>query len=230
MGTMLFGHISIGLAARSITSKVSLWVLLVSVEALDILASIFGMVGIEDIGGVTSWVPWSHGLFMAAVWSAGAMGITYIVYRDRRAGLVVGSLVLSHWLLDYISWTAPLPLLFDNTYMVHGLGLSTSVILEVIVEVGALIGGIVTYVIVSKKHPVVGGNLQLVNEQVRTNRNYGIISWSVAAGSLIGLGLWSTSTTLSTLFILGLLYGIFCGIEALGRSRAAKRNQDAMKT
>ncbi len=220
---MLFGHIAVGLAAKPLARKAPLWVLLVSVEALDILASIFSLAGIENIETGTTWVPWSHGLVMAVAWAAVAGGITYLFYRDRRTGIVIGFLVFSHWVLDYISFVTPLPLLFDNAYVVAGLGLANNVVLEVVVEVGALIAGIAVYIISSKKHPVMGGDLQVLNEQVRTNRTYGIVSWGVAAGSMIGLGIWSASAALTTIFLLGVLYGIFCGIEAIGRYRGAKK-------
>jgi len=219
---VLFGHIGVGLAARPTASKVSLWVLLVSVELLDILSSIFSLIGIENIEIGTTWVPWSHGFFISVVWSAAAMGIVGLFYRDRRTGIVIGLLVFSHWVLDFISWAAPLPLLFDNAYLVVGLGLGNSVVIEVIVEVGALVGGLAIHIISAKKHNMVVEDSQLLQDQVRKNITYMVISWSVAIGSVIALGIWSASTALTTISLLGLLYGILCGTEAIGRYWGAK--------
>ncbi len=138
------GHFSVGLAAKPAVPRVPLGILLLATWILDLLAITLGFAGIEK--GGTAGLPWSHGLFMSVVWSAGAALLTARIYRDRRAGRVVGLLVFSHWVLDFISHPIPfssfswrswrwsyghplasdLPLLFGSSPKV-GLGLYNSI-------------------------------------------------------------------------------------------------------
>src|SRR3974377_2129347 len=99
------GHFSVGLAAKPLAPRVPLGILLLATWILDILAIAFGFAGIERGGSVG--VPWSHGLFMSAIWSViAAFGLARI-YRSSHAGVVVGLLVFSHWALDFISHPLP---------------------------------------------------------------------------------------------------------------------------
>jgi hypothetical protein len=54
--------------------------------------------------------PWSHSLLMLIIWGA-IFGAIYRLYTgDGRGGLVVGALVVSHWVLDWITHRADMPL------------------------------------------------------------------------------------------------------------------------
>jgi len=99
------GHFAVGLAAKPATPKVPLGVLLLATVALDILAIAFSLAGIEGPAGTP--LPWSHGLFMSLIWSVVAALLTANLYQSRRAGVVVGLLVFSHWVLDF--FTHPIP-------------------------------------------------------------------------------------------------------------------------
>jgi len=140
---MGLGHCAVGLAAKPVAGKVPLWVMLLATEMLDVLAVAFGWAGIE--GGARG-NPWSHGLFMSVTWSVAAALLCAHVYHTYRAGVVVGLLVLSHWVLDFVSHPIPfasfswrswhwdfghplppdLPLLFAGSPTV-GLGLYNSI-------------------------------------------------------------------------------------------------------
>jgi hypothetical protein len=63
---MVFGHVAAGLVAKKAAPRVSLGVLLVAAEALDILWGVFLLTGVKHL--LPSVSPWSHGLLMAAVW------------------------------------------------------------------------------------------------------------------------------------------------------------------
>jgi hypothetical protein len=95
------GHFAVGLAAKPVAPKVSLGVLLLATEILDIFAVVLTFAGIEGAAGAGN--PWSHGLFMSVVWSVVAALLA------ARAGVVVGLLVLSHWVLDLVSHPIPFP-------------------------------------------------------------------------------------------------------------------------
>jgi len=170
----IFGHCAVGLAAKPATPKVPLGVLLLATVTLDILAVDFGWAGIE---GVKAGIPWSHGLLMSTVWSVAAAFLVARIFHDLRAGVVVGLLVFSHWVLDFISHPIPfssfswrswhwdfghplppdLPLLFADSPKV-GLGLynSISAAQATVLEVGMLALGAAVYVIYRVRNRKVG--------------------------------------------------------------------------
>jgi hypothetical protein len=159
------GHGAVGLAAKHLAPKVPLGVLFLATMILDMLAIALTFVGIEGASGAGN--PWSHGLFMAVIWSVAAALLAARLYRDYRAGMVVGLLVLSHWVLDLVSHPIPfpsfswrtwqwsygsplppdLPLLFNGSPRV-GLGLynSISAIEATALEVGMFLLGATVYV------------------------------------------------------------------------------------
>ena len=99
------GHFSVGLAAKPRAPKVPLGVVLVATWILDILAIAFGLAGIER--GGSAGLPWSHGVLMSVILSLLAALLAARIYRDHRAGVVVGLLVFSHWVLDFIFHPIP---------------------------------------------------------------------------------------------------------------------------
>ena len=170
------GHFSVGLAAKPLAPKVPLGVLLLATWLLDVLAIGFGFAGIER--GGSAGLPWSHGLFMSVIWSVLAALLTARIYRTHRAG-VVGLLVFSHWVLDFISHPIPfssfswrswqwsyghplpsdLPLLFSGSPKV-GLGLynSISAVEATALELGMLMLGGAAYATYVFKQRKAGGS------------------------------------------------------------------------
>ncbi|MGA2073537.1 MAG: hypothetical protein ABSH52_08520 [Terriglobia bacterium] len=160
----IFGHCAVGLAAKPAAPKVPLGVLLLATMILDVLAMAFGWAGTE---GVKAGIPWSHGLFMSAIWSVAAAVLVARIFHYVRAGVVVGLVVFSHWLLDFVSHPIPfssfswrswqwsfghslppdLPLLFAGSPKV-GLGLynSISAVKATALELGMLVLGGVVYI------------------------------------------------------------------------------------
>jgi hypothetical protein len=160
------GHFSVGLAAKPAVPKVPLGILLLATWILDVLAIVFGFAGIERGGSTEPSL--SHGLFVSVIWSLVAAFLAARIYRDHRAGVVVGLLVFSHWVLDFVSHPMgfghpqrpDLPLLFHGSRNV-GLGLynSISVTQAILIEVAMFIPGAAvyaTYVIMKRK----GGRAQ----------------------------------------------------------------------
>ena len=143
------GHFAIGLAAKPVAPRISIWLLLAATETLDLLCFGFVTLGVEVLGtsqadlaqGIKIISPalilWSHGLLMSLVWSVIAAVITYLVYHDRRTSAILGGLVLSHWVLDFVVHLPDLPLLFGSSPKVGlglwstGPGLVISAILEI---------------------------------------------------------------------------------------------------
>ena len=117
---MFLGHFAVGLAAKRVTPYTSLGTLLLSAQLLDLAWPTLLALGVErvriDPGNtrVTPldfiWYPWSHSLLMAIVWAA-LMAAAYMVLRRYPRGAIVAlGLVLSHWLLDFITHRPDLPL------------------------------------------------------------------------------------------------------------------------
>jgi hypothetical protein len=168
------GHFAVGLAAKPAAPKLPLGVLLLATEIPDILALTLGYAGVEGKAGGA--LPWSHGLFMCAVWSAVAALVSARIFRDYRGGVVVGLMVLSHWLLDFISHPIPfasfswskwqwdyghsllsdLPLLFSGSPTV-GLGLYNriSAVAATVLEFAMFVVGAAVYArcIVQERRP-----------------------------------------------------------------------------
>lgn len=144
------GHFAIAFAAKPATPKAPLWVLLVATEVLDLLAFAFMAIGIEH-GAPDPSFAWSHGLFMSGIWSIACGGITFLFYQDRKTSIVIGLLVFSHWILDFIAHTRDLPLFFNGSPKV-GLGLESSVPVGVVMEFSMLAAGIAIYLFDRKKN------------------------------------------------------------------------------
>jgi hypothetical protein len=61
---------------------------------------------------------------MSVIWAMIATVAVFLFYRDHRTSAVVGLVVFSHWILDFLMHSN-LPLLFDGSPQV-GLGLENS--------------------------------------------------------------------------------------------------------
>ena len=130
------GHLAAGFAAKPEAPKIPLWVLLAASETNDILYFLFVAAGLETKAVTTmnfsegiryltpSSNPWSHGLFMSVIWSFVMAAIGFFIYKDHRSALLLGGVVFSHWLLDFLMHSN-LPL-FMNGSPLLGLGLENS--------------------------------------------------------------------------------------------------------
>lgn len=163
--TIYIGHLAIGIAAKTTMDKVPLWATIAAAYTNDILKVGFKAVGLEHGGSAhmdllhgivvitPADIPWSHGLLMSVVWSLLVAAIIYLIYRDRRSATIMGLVVISHWLLDFIVHPPELPLLFHGSQMV-GLGLwmsSQGLMIANIMELMMLIGAIALYWVNKKR-------------------------------------------------------------------------------
>jgi hypothetical protein len=144
-------HVGVGLAAKRFAPNVPVGILLLGAYVIDIVWGVFFVVGVEHFG-VTTTNPWSHGLFMAVVWSAVAVLIAQRCCHDLRTSIIIGLLVFSHWVVDFISrpMTAVfpgdpgLPLFFEGSPTV-GLGVWSTQLGVNVGEYGTLMVGLVIY-------------------------------------------------------------------------------------
>ena len=148
---MYFGHIGVAFASKPLAPKVSIGVLLFSATLLDTLCGIFLVFGIERLNpDGTCSIPWSHGLFMSIIWSVVSLGIAFIFTRNSKTALIIGLVVFSHWILDFISHPMgkdlpkDIPLFFEDSPML-GLGLYRSAIAAGVTDIGLFVVGLIIY-------------------------------------------------------------------------------------
>ena len=146
-------HIAVGFASKPLGKGVPVGILVGVTVFLDLLAMVFSYVGLEANGSIS----WSHGLLMSLVWSAAMFVLFALVYRSYRIGLVVGLLVFSHWVIDFITHPMgavfgghplppDMPLLLDGSRKV-GLGLyNSSIVGAYVIEFASLAIGLAVYV------------------------------------------------------------------------------------
>jgi len=151
---MFIGHYGLALAAKKIDKLPSLAILFIAVQLLDLLWPIFVLLGIESFEiepGNTiltplnfTYYPYSHSLLMSVFWAALFAIIYYVFTKNKKSSFLIGILVISHWVLDFITHRPDLPLSPFNDLKV-GLGLWNMPIIEIILETGLFLTGVYLY-------------------------------------------------------------------------------------
>src|SRR6187551_2761072 len=105
---MFIGHFGVGMGAKKFAPRVSLGVLFIAAQFLDLLWPTFLLLDIEHVTikkedhyqplDFTDY-PVSHSLVMVLLWSGAFAFVYWLIKKDRRTALLLGFLVLSHWLL-----------------------------------------------------------------------------------------------------------------------------------
>jgi hypothetical protein len=152
---MFVGHFAVALAAKKVVPRTSLATLILCAQFLDLIWPLFLLAGIEHVRidpGNTAVTPLdfydyplSHSLLTAVAWAVVVGGIFFLVKREAKTAVVLYILVLSHWILDFITHRPDLPLL-PWSGMHVGLGLWNSVAATVILELLMFFGGIALYI------------------------------------------------------------------------------------
>jgi hypothetical protein len=126
----------------------------IAVQFLDLLWPIFVLLGIETFKiepgntvltplNFTNY-PYSHSLMMTIIYAL-LFGFIYFAFtKNKKGSLLLGSLVLSHWVLDFITHKPDLPLSPFSDFKI-GLGLWNMPIFEVILETGLFLVGVYLY-------------------------------------------------------------------------------------
>lgn len=156
---MFIGHFGTGLAAKKIDSKPSLGTLFIASQFIDLLWPVFILLGIEKVQiepGNTAVTPlnfisypYSHSLFGVLIWAILLGAIYYMLKKNFRTSLLLGLLVLSHWILDLFTHRPDLQLLPWSDFKV-GFGLWNSVVFTIIIEGLIFIIGAYFYLSVTK--------------------------------------------------------------------------------
>lgn len=143
---MFIGHYALGFAAKKTAPTVSLGMLFLAVQWLDLLWPTLLLIGLEEvliIPGYTAFTPLhfthypiSHSLLTTIGWSL-LLALLYFAFtRNKKGSGIIALAVLSHWLLDWLVHAPDLPLTpAENT--LAGLGLWNYPSVTLLVE-GAL--------------------------------------------------------------------------------------------
>lgn len=152
---MFVGHFAVGFAAKPAAPKTSLGTLFLAALLADVLWIAFAFIGLEHVAikpGITAVnaldlvdIGFSHSLAMDTVWAALLAGIYFLLRRYRRGAWIVFALVLSHWLLDFVSHRPDMPLV-PGGHHVFGLGLWNSRLATFLAEGGLWVAGIILFV------------------------------------------------------------------------------------
>jgi hypothetical protein len=146
---MFVGHFALGFAAKRIAPRVSLAVLLGAAQLADVMWPVLVALGLEQVRidpGNTAVTPldfvsypYSHSLVLLSVWGVlFALGYRWI-RGNGRISIVLFALVVSHWVLDYVTHRPDMPIYPQGPRF--GLGLWNSVPATLIVELAMLAAG-----------------------------------------------------------------------------------------
>lgn len=129
---MFLGHFGLAFAAKKIEPAPSLATTFLAAQFVDLLWPFLLLAGLEHVEvdpGNTEFTPlnfvsypYSHSLLAVLIWSAVFATIYHVLKKKSRVSIILGLLVFSHWILDFITHRPDLPLTWsgDNKY---GLGL-----------------------------------------------------------------------------------------------------------
>jgi hypothetical protein len=149
---VFIGHAALALAAKPLAPRANLGLAIAATFWLDLVWPVLVLLGIERVEvdpGNTAFTPldfvhypWTHSLAAAIAWST-LFGLA-CWKLGRRAALVMGLLVFSHWALDALSHRPDLPL-WPGSYTMIGLGLWNSVPGTLLVESALFAAGVAIY-------------------------------------------------------------------------------------
>lgn len=151
---MFVGHLALALAGKRAAPTVSLGWLMAAVTALDLVWPLLLLAGVEHVRvvpGATAFTPlvfdsypWSHSLLTACGWGLALAALARWRGIARPAAYIIGALVVSHWVLDYITHAPDLPL-WPGRSPRFGLGLWNSIPGTLLVEGAMWVAGIALY-------------------------------------------------------------------------------------
>ncbi|MCB1051195.1 MAG: hypothetical protein H6510_04285 [Acidobacteria bacterium] len=117
---MFIGHFAAGLAAKKWAPKTSVGSLFLAAQWIDLVWPTFLLLGWEKVeiqpgASVVTPLnfesyPWTHSLLMVLAWAVLFAFLFGWRSRSMQTGLVMGVLVCSHWILDWVAHIPDLPL------------------------------------------------------------------------------------------------------------------------
>lgn len=163
---MFVGHYAVSLALKKFEKRVSLGILFLAVQFVDILFFPFVILGIERVNIVQNftqsthfeleYMPYTHSLLASMLWAGAAYALfRWVIVKKNSVALVVALAVFSHWLFDLIVHTPDLPLWSDASLKL-GFGLWNSAIATFALEGALLVSALWLYLRSTSATTVVG--------------------------------------------------------------------------
>jgi hypothetical protein len=150
---MFIGHFGVAMAAKRLAPMACLGTLFFAAEFLDLIWPILLLLGAEHVRiapGITKVSPFdfydypiSHSLLTVLGWSILLSGVHFAFRREWRAASVLGIVVLSHWVLDFVTHRPDLPLWPGGPKV--GLGLWNSWPASITAEAAIFVAGLLVY-------------------------------------------------------------------------------------
>ena len=151
---MFVGHLAVALTGKAVHRGTSLVWFVAAANLVDLIWPLLLIAGVErvriDPGNTAftplafEWYPWTHSLLMGVVWGALLAALALAWHVQRRALWLIGALVVSHWVLDFVTHRPDLPLLPQDGRL-YGLGLWQSIPATFVVEGALWIAGIALF-------------------------------------------------------------------------------------
>ena len=164
---MFIGHFGLALAAKKVAPKPSLGTLTLAAQLVDGIWPVFLLLGWEQVRivpGTTAVTPllfvsypYTHSLAAGVFWGGLLGGSYYGLRRDHNGALWLCALVLSHWVLDFISHGPDMPLWPGSPRF--GLGLWDSVPATLFVEFALFALGVWVYARATRPRDALGSIL-----------------------------------------------------------------------
>src|ERR1044071_10418696 len=163
---MFIGHFALGFAAKRAAPRLSLVTLFAAAQLADLMWPPLVAVGVERVRiapGITAFTPLdfvfypdSHSLLMLCAWGVLFGAVCAFTTGDRRAFIFVAALVVSHWLLDWITHRPDMPVYPGGAKL--GLGLWNSVAATITVETVMFVAGVLVYARMTQPRDAIGRN------------------------------------------------------------------------
>jgi len=140
---MFIGHFGAGFAGKKFSKSASLGTYLMAAQWIDLIWPIFVLLGIEKVEiepGISSvtpldftYYPFTHSLFGVLIWALLFGFVYFLIKKNTRVAIILGLLVLSHWVLDLFVHIPDLPI-FPGLDIKVGFGLWNSFAATLILE------------------------------------------------------------------------------------------------
>lgn len=155
---MFIGHFGVGLAGKKATGSISLGTLIMATQWLDLIWPLFVLLNIEIVKinpGDTKMTPlhfesypFSHSLLFVLIWVIIFGGAYFIFKKNLKNSIILGLLVISHWVLDLFVHRPDLPLYPGGT--LQGFGLWNYSFVDIPFELIIFIIGVILYLTSTK--------------------------------------------------------------------------------
>ncbi|GAB2829803.1 metal-dependent hydrolase [Ferruginibacter profundus] len=200
---MFLGHFAVALAAKKADNKPSLGISFMAAQWLDLLWPVLLLTGTEKVAINTdssatiplsfTHYPVSHSLLAVLGWAVLFATVYFLVKKNWKSALLTGTLVLSHWVLDWLVHIPDLPVTpFAETKT--GLGLWNYKYLELAIELMLFAAGVYLYInsttAINKKGKTIFWSLIIFLVAIHIMNVFGPPPTAVQPIAIVGLSQW----------------------------------------